>query len=705
MSRREHVTVPMTDGVRLAATLYYPDGHGPWPALLEALPYRKDDVTASYRPEYVRLADAGYVMCRVDVRGTGSSEGVAEDEYPAVERTDMMTVIDWLATREWSTGNVGMYGTSYSGFNSIQLGMERPPALKAIIPIFATDDRYADDVHYFGGAVKGIDLVDYPTYMVALNALPPVPEVYGDGWREEWERRVASNEPWVLTWLEHQRFDDYWQFGSLRPTYDAIACPTMIVAGWADGYRNNTLRTFEALRCPKRLLIGPWAHASTDTSLPGPNHDILPEQIRWWDRWLKGVDNGVDREPPILLYAQRSTRPAPDRREVRGSWRYEPTWPAERLRERELALADGDANRDGDGPDVLDIRGDVGWTAWISCAAAMPWGQSDDQRPDEIHSLTYTWEPLAQELEILGHARLRLKVSSTAPVAYLSAKLCDVFPDGTSSLVTRGMLNLAHRDSREAPSSLEPGRTYDVELELEAMSWTFEAGHRIRLDLAGADWPNAWPSPAPGDLTVDRATATLTLPVLEGPSPSSEVPVLPPPSATPNQSPKERPKLDPSKGWVKWSIEREQLAHETRAHAGSFGDHEADDTIPSFLELYGRGDHRVDGRSRRGPERERGAVRDALAGGHLRIPGHDAPRQRRARIPGAHRADDGRGRGGAVAADLGSDVPARPPVGEADPGHQKPRLLPGPRSCSDIRNRLYRIAAIMRSPAGGGGTG
>jgi predicted acyl esterase len=579
---REHVAIPMTDGVRLAATLYIPDGEGPWPALLEALPYRKDDITASYRPEYERLAGAGYVTCRVDVRGTGSSEGVAEDEYPAVERTDMMTVIDWLATRDWSSGNVGMYGTSYSGFNAIQLGMERPPALKAIIPIFASDDRYGDDVHYFGGALKGVDLVDYPTYMVALNALPPVPEVFGEGWREEWERRVASTQPWILTWLEHQRLDAYWRVGSLRPTYDAIACPTMIVAGWADGYRNNTLRTFAALTCPKRLLIGPWAHASPDTSLPGPNHDILPEQIRWWDRWLKGKDNGVDREPPILLYAQRSTRPAPDRREVRGAWRYEPTWPAERLRKRTLSL--GDADHDGSG--ALDIRGDVGWTAWISCAAAMPWGQSDDQRPDEIHSLSYTWEPLADELEILGHARLHVQVTSTTPVAFLSAKLCDVFPDGTSSLVTRGMLNLTHRESREAPSPLEPGRAYDVGVELEAMSWTFEAGHRIRLDLAGADWPNAWPSPAPGTLSVDPATATLTLPVLDGPSPVGEVPVLPPPSATPNQSPKERPKLDPSKGWVKWSVAHEQLAHETRAYAGSFGDHDGQGPIPSLLELY-----------------------------------------------------------------------------------------------------------------------
>ncbi|TMK45231.1 MAG: CocE/NonD family hydrolase [Actinobacteria bacterium] len=575
--------ITMADGVRLAATLFVPEGEGPWPAILEALPYRKDDLTSSYRTEYVRLSEAGYVVCRADVRGTGTSEGVAEDEYPEIERRDMNEVIAWLASQDWCTGNVGMYGTSYSGFNAIQVAMTRPPALKAIIPIFATDDRYADDVHFFGGALKALDLVDYPTYMTGLNALPPVPSLYGQGWRDVWERRVQENEPWVIRWLEEQTFGPYWQRGSLRPDYGAIQAATMIVAGWADGYTNNSLRTMAELTCSKRLILGPWAHASTETSLPGPNVDLLPEMLRWWDRWLKGIDNGVDREPAILVFARRSTKPQPDLAEVRGEWRYEPGWPLDRGRELSMPLENAVA-ASRPAPDGLEVRGDVGWTAWISCAGNLPYGQPQDQRPDEAWSIVYEWPPLAEELEILGHPRVGVTIRSSAPVAFLSAKLCDVFPDGTSALVTRGLLNLAHRESRQEPSPLEPGTPYRVEVELEVTSWAFEPGHRIRLDLAGSDWPNAWPPPAAATLTVERGGSALMLPVIEGPSPITERPVL----AIPSRG---QERYESSKGntvdEVVWRIEHDVLDRETRAVAQSSGTTEAEGERPRFHELYG----------------------------------------------------------------------------------------------------------------------
>ena len=235
--------------------------------------------------------------------------------------------------------------------------MERPPGLGAICAIYATDDRYTDDVHYTGGVLRCIDLVDYVLYMAAMNVLPPVPSVFGDGWRDEWLKRIESAEPWLLRWLEEQVDSPYWRHGSLRPDYSRIACPTMIVAGWADGYRNNTFRTFEALECPKRLLVGPWSHMSTATSLPGPHIDLVPELVRWFRRWLCDEENGVDDAPPISVFVRRSTRPEPDLVELRGSWRAEPAWPLARGVLRTFAP------EPARGSDEIAIRGDVGTSA------------------------------------------------------------------------------------------------------------------------------------------------------------------------------------------------------------------------------------------------------------------------------------------------------------------------------------------------------
>jgi predicted acyl esterase len=545
--------IVMEDGVRLHADLYLPPGAGPHPVVLEALPYRKDDQTSGYESEYVRLRDeGGLAVCRLDLRGTGSSEGIATDEYPASEQRDLVEVIGWLAAEPWSNGRVGMYGVSYSGFNSIQVACERPPALAAIVPIYATDDRYHDDVHYFGGALKALDIIDYVHYMTPMNALPPVPAVFGARWRDEWLRRIDGLEPWLLTWLREQHDGPYWRHGSLRPDYGRITCPTMIVAGWADGYRNNTLRTFEQLRCPKRLLIGPWSHMTPDASIPGPNIDLVPELIAWFRRWLCDEDNGIDRRPPIDVFVRHSTRPEPDLVTMLGQWRSEPAWPAERLVTRTFRSAVVEAR-------TLPIRGDVGTTAWLSCAGRLPWGQALDQRPDEVYSLVDDWPVGDQPVEILGHPVVRVRLRSDVPIAYLSAKLCDVFADGTSALVTRGLLNLAHRQSFDTSSLIPIGEPIDVRVELEATSWHFDAGHRVRLDLAAADWPNVWPSPMAGSLIVEAVE--LELPVMDGPAPIDEAPTFTATSGSDLHG-HDDAEIGPP---VVWRVEHDVLARRTRA--------------------------------------------------------------------------------------------------------------------------------------------
>ncbi|HZB01479.1 MAG TPA: CocE/NonD family hydrolase [Actinomycetota bacterium] len=534
----------MDDGVRIAVTLHFPDHvPPPWPVVLEVQPYRKDDFSDS-TPIYRRLCDeGGLVVCRADVRGTGSSEGVAEDEYSDREWLDHDATIVWLAEQEWSNGNVGMWGTSYSGFNALQMAVRRPPALKAIIPIFATDRRYTDDVHYGGGARRGIDILDYPTYMVAFNALPPVPFAYGDGWRDEWKRRVEANEPWVLHWLEHQNEDAYWRRGSSIDGYDRIEAATLVIAGHADGYRNMAFRAFERLRGPKQVLFGPWAHWSPRVSMPGPRIDHVPVMIAWWRRWLAGED--VDTGPPIAIFVRRWTEPEPDTDAYAGEWRAEPAWPPVRLAEDRRVLATSEP-RTGD---ALPIRGDVGVAGSIWCAGLPPFGLPWDQRADETHSLVYDW-PVDVETEIMGRPRVELTVTSSAPVAFVSAKLCDVAPDGTSALVTRGILNLTHRDSHERPEPLPVGEPVHATFELDATAYVFEPGHRIRLDLAPSDFPSSWPPPLAGTLAFDRDASALVLPTLDGP------PLEPPPVFAPGAA--EGKGVDR----VRWEIHEDVLARE-----------------------------------------------------------------------------------------------------------------------------------------------
>ncbi len=455
------------------------------------------------------------------MRGTGSSGGDATDEYPPAEQSDLAEVIAWLAEQEWCDGGVGMWGTSYSGFNSLQLACERPPALKAICAIYATDDRWTDDVHWRGGARKLVDLVDYCHYMTPMCMLPPVPAVWGDDWREEWVRRLETQQPWLLTWLRENRDGPYWRHGSVRlgpegGGYDRIDCAVMIVAGWADGYRNNSFRTVAALReagVPHRLLAGPWAHADPTTAMPGPRIDLDVEMARWFDRWLR--DTGPAHEDGVEVFVRSSTVPAPDLDLHAGRW----------IRDEWPSPASGVDVRAVAGPRSLPVDPDTGTAAWIDCAGHLPWGQSGDQREDDARSLTWEWA--ADEEVLVGHPRLRLRVSADAPAASLSAKLCDVFPDGTSALITRGSVDLVFRDGvHEAtpPAPLVPGQEYDVVLDLDACAYELAPGQRLRLSVAGADWPNTVAPPAPVTLTVHEGTLELPLWGGNGRSPASYTP-------------------------------------------------------------------------------------------------------------------------------------------------------------------------------------
>src|SRR5689334_23358442 len=311
MRRVDHTWIPLAGGTRLAARLWLPDSEEPVPAILEYLPYRKGDAFAARdNRHHAYFAEHGYAGVRVDIRGSGDSDGLLEDEYLPIEQDDALEVIAWLADQPWCSGSVGMIGISWGGFNGLQVAARRPPALKAVVSMCSTDDRYADDVHYVGGCVLGTDMLPWAATMLTLCAMPPDPAAVGEGWRATWLERLDRAVPMVGAWLAHQRRDAYWKHGSVCEDYGAIMAPVLAVGGWADGYANAVPRLLEGLPGPCRGLIGPWSHMFPQDGEPGPTIGFLQECLRWFDQHLKGIDTGTMDEPKLLVWMQDVVPPA-----------------------------------------------------------------------------------------------------------------------------------------------------------------------------------------------------------------------------------------------------------------------------------------------------------------------------------------------------------------------------------------------------------
>ncbi|PWE33895.1 peptidase S15 [Maritimibacter sp. 55A14] len=531
----EHVEIAMPDGVRVAARIWVPEDAEarPVPAILEYIPYRKNDKTLER--DHARapwLAAQGYAYVRVDLRGTGESEGVMTDEYTEIELQDGCDVIAWIADQAWCDGGVGIVGISWGGFNGLQIAALRPPALKAVVTICSTDDRYADDIHYMGGTLL-CDQLSWASVMFGINSLPPDPVHVGDRWREMWEARLDGSGLWLKTWLEHQTRDAFWKHGSVSEDYSDIEVPVYAVSGWADGYCRSVFRLVENLKSPVKGLIGPWAHRYPYLGAPGPAIDWLTEETRWWDQWLKGRDTGIMDEPPLRLFLQDHAEPRSHYDSREGRWITEPAWPSPNITRKALALgADGGLGGEPADPAAsLAIRSPlwVGVQGGKWCSYAHPGDQPGDQRRDDAGSLVFETAPLDADLDIAGDARLRLAIRSDRPVAQIAARLSDVAPDGAATRVSYGLLNLTHRDSHEHPEPLEPGRDYVVEVPFKHVAQTFRAGHRIRLALSTSYFPLAWPTPEPVTLTVLPGRSQLDLPVRA--AGDRDVPAFGPPRA------------------------------------------------------------------------------------------------------------------------------------------------------------------------------
>ncbi|HEX5147955.1 MAG TPA: CocE/NonD family hydrolase, partial [Candidatus Limnocylindrales bacterium] len=529
------------DGVELSANLWLPvasaDEPGArFPAILEMIPYGKDNWRRNAdiaRGTY--LARRGYALCRVDVRGTGSSGGVALDEYTEAETRDGYDAVEWLAAQPWCTGAVGMWGISYGGFTSIQVAKLRPPHLRAIVPIQATDDRYLTDVHYVGGCVTASELSQYAVSQVAMNAMPPDPAIRGATWREDWLERLDATPPWLFEWLRQQHDAPYWRTGSLAPDYGSIEAAILNVGGWMDSYVDAALRMQAACSAPSRTIVGNWVHGLPASATPGPNLDELHEMVRFFDRWLRDEANGADTEPRIIWFERDYAEPEPFPASLPGRWRAAASYPHPSVEPRAWMFEGGvlpligrlvPARSAAHGPeggstagiDRYPHRATVGTRSSLSWGAGgPPNGLARDLRPDEALGPTYTSDPLPAAVEVFGVPEVVLHLAVSVPVATAVVRLTDVAPDGTSAQVSAGILNLTHRRSHATPEPLVPGRVEEIRIALRPVGYRFAPGHRIRVSVASSAWPVIWPSPDPTVFELHRGRdvpSRLILPVV-----------------------------------------------------------------------------------------------------------------------------------------------------------------------------------------------
>lgn len=523
----ENTFITMRDGARLAARIWLPVSaeREPLPAIMEYIPYRKRDLTRGRDANnHAYLAGHGYVCVRVDMRGSGDSDGIVTDEYTQQEQQDGVDAIAWIAEQPWCDGNVGMMGISWGGFNSLQVAARRPPALKAIISICSSDDLYADNMHYMGGCLLGDNLSE-ATVMFAFNSLPPDPEIVGERWRDMWFERLKGSGLWLDSWLSHQRRSEYWTTSSVCENYAAIQCPVFTVGGWADGFTNTVLRLLEHLEVPRKGLIGPWGHKYPHQGIPGPDIGFLQEALRWWDYWLKGHDTGVMDEPMLRAWLQDSVPPDNSYEDRPGRWIGETRWPSPNIEEQRFALGvytieppDDDVKEMPE--ETLDAHRltvqsplSVGLSAGKWCSYAATPDLPGDQREEDGGSLVFRSRTLEEPLEIAGIATLELDLAADKPQAMVAVRLSDVAPDGKSTRVTYGLLNLSHRDSDANPEPLEPNRRYRVKVPLNGIAQRFPAGHQLRISVSTSYWPLAWVPPEPVQLSIYPEGCALYLPV------------------------------------------------------------------------------------------------------------------------------------------------------------------------------------------------
>ncbi|WNC72743.1 CocE/NonD family hydrolase [Thalassotalea psychrophila] len=514
-----HDFINLSNGIKLAYRAWLPVNaeQNPVPAILEYLPYRKNDGTV-VRDELTMPATAkhGYACIRVDIRGTGESDGLFDDEYSEQELSDGELVIDWLSRQVWCDGNVGMVGISWGGFNSLQLAYRQPPALKTIITICSTTDRFNEDIHYAGGCLLN-DNLDWAAFFWAYaQARCPDPRLVGENWKQQWLHRLNNMPLLADKWLSESSKNQYWRHGSVNEDFSKIKIPVYAISGWADAYRNSVFDLLENLQSPCKGLIGPWAHKYPNIAYPGPKIDYVKESVRWWDKWLKGIENHIMAEPKLHYYLMDSVEPCTDYSYRTGRWQSEQQWPSSTISYQHLLLEDSTLVTK---PQVeqatveIDSPGSTGQMAGklmvgIGYSGEFP----GNQQLDDNNSASFDTLTLNDAFNIVGQPLLTLAVASDQTDANVIARLCDIHPNGQSTLITYCVLNLKHHSADQQPKPITVGQYYNVQLQLHHIAYQVPAGHKIRVSISNNYWPLIWPTPIKNKLTLALEQCCLMLP-------------------------------------------------------------------------------------------------------------------------------------------------------------------------------------------------
>ena len=510
----------MPDGAQLGARLWLPNDsdQNPVPAILEYIPYRKDDYTAARDASTIaHFAQHGYACVRVDMRGSGSSDGILDDEYSIQEIDDGVAVVNWIAEQAWCDGNVGTIGISWGGITGLQLAQRAPAPLKTVIALGASEFRYYDDAGYYMGCMVG-QTIGWAAIMFGYNTRPPDPALVGDSWRDLWFDRLKNTPHYLDHFLSHQREDEYWLRGTVGADYDAIKIPVYAVSGHADCWPNTVPRLLERLSVPRRGLQGAWCHRYPHLGIPGPAVDFLSDAVRWYDHWLKGIDTGIMAEDMYQVYIQDSALPEPFYDQRPGRWVSESAWPSGQVQNLQFHLGNHTLSESVQSGNLLKISSPQ--TVGLASGEYMPWfafGPADelpgDQQDEDQGSLAFDSDPLREHLNILGNAQAEITFRCDQTEGLLAVRLCDVWPDGKSTLITRGIVNLCQRESKRFPEALKPGEWYTINVSLNHTGCQMPPGHKLRLAISTSYWPMAWPTANVVTLEIKTGASKLYLPI------------------------------------------------------------------------------------------------------------------------------------------------------------------------------------------------